>query len=262
MNRYFIAAAAALVLGTASSGAQPPAPMPCTPAMGLNFICNLGRPEDFLLIPNTKYIITGGSAEHGWGLIDTENKSFRQLDLSQPKPDLKTYPDCAGMPEAKRLSAHGVAIRPTRTAGLFTYYTVTHGFPFESVQVFALDARGAQPGLQQPRLQLHFPRCGQVQRAALAAQAAMVRRMLRVAAHAGDLRAARLDDHAAADPAVGARGAGFAHVRRRPSPALGPTPPPRRCRRARGSPCRDRRRGGAARVPAGRARPRRPRPGR
>ena len=115
--------------------------------MGLNYICNLGRPEDFLLIPGTRYIITGGAADHGWGLIDTETKSFRQLDLSQPRPDLKTYPDCPAMPEAKRLSAHGVAIRPTRTAGLFSYYTVTHGFPFESVQVFALDARGAQPEL-------------------------------------------------------------------------------------------------------------------
>src|SRR6185436_3854873 len=119
MNRYSIAAAALLIAGIAPGWAQSPpaAPMPCTPAMGLNYICNLGRPEDFLLIPNTKYIITGGAADHGWGLIDTETKSFRQLDLSQPRPDLKTYPDCPAMPDAKRLSAHGVAIRPTRTAG-------------------------------------------------------------------------------------------------------------------------------------------------
>ena len=59
------------------------------------------------------------------------------------------------MPDAKRLSAHGVAIRPTRTAGLFTYHTVTHGFPFESIQVFALDARGAMP-------RLHWTGCVQV----------------------------------------------------------------------------------------------------
>jgi len=48
------------------------------------------------------------------------------------------------------------AIRPTRTPGLFTYYnTVTHGFPFESVQVLALDARGAVP-------ELHWTGCVKV----------------------------------------------------------------------------------------------------
>ena len=82
-------------------------------------------------------------------------RAFRPLDLSQARPDLKTYPDCPAMPDAKRLTAHGVAIRPTRTPGLFTYYTVTHGFPFESVQVFALDARGAVP-------ELHWTGCVQV----------------------------------------------------------------------------------------------------
>jgi len=158
MKRHFIVAAAGMIASIASSWAQSPAPapMPCTPAMGLNYICNLGRPEDFVWIPNTKYIMTGGSAATGgWGLIDTETKTVRPLDLSHVRPDLKTYPDCPAMPDAKRLSAHGVAIRPTRTPGLFTYYTVTHGFPFESVQVFALDARGAVP-------ELHWTGCVQV----------------------------------------------------------------------------------------------------
>jgi hypothetical protein len=123
--------------------------------MGLNYICDIGRPEDMVWIPGTKYLIYGGSAaQGGWGLIDAETKSARQLDLTQPRPDLKTYPDCTTMPDVKRLSAHGVAIRPTRTPGLFNYYTVTHA-PFESVQVFSLDARGAQP-------QLHWTGCVKV----------------------------------------------------------------------------------------------------
>ena len=157
MKHHLVIAAGALIAGTAPSPAQPSAParMPCTPAMGLNYVCDIGRPEDMLVIPGTKYIITGGSAATGWGLIDSDTKAFRQLDLSHPKPDLKTYPDCPAMPDAKRLSAHGVAIRPTRTPGLFSYYTVTHGFPFESVQVFALDARGAQP-------ELHWTGCVKV----------------------------------------------------------------------------------------------------
>src|SRR5206468_3870697 len=59
MKRYFIVAAVALIAGTVPGWTQGsrPAPIPCTPAMGLNYICNLGRPEDFVWIPNTKYII-------------------------------------------------------------------------------------------------------------------------------------------------------------------------------------------------------------
>ena len=124
MKRYLIAAGIALIADTLPGWTQAsqPVSIPCKPAMGLNYICNLGRPEDFLLIPGTKYIITGGAAgSGGWGLIDTQTKTVHQLDLSQARPDLKTYPDCPAMPDAKRLSAHGVAIRPTRTPGLFTY---------------------------------------------------------------------------------------------------------------------------------------------
>ena len=65
-------------------------------------------------------------------------------------------------------------------------------------------ARAAQLRLQQARLHRHRARRRQVQRAALAAQAAEVGRMVRVAAHAGDRAPSRLDDHAAADAAVGA----------------------------------------------------------
>jgi len=91
----FIVAAVALIASTVPGWTQSsrPAPIPCTAAMGLNYVCDLGRPEDFVWIPNTKYIITGGSAANGgWGLIDTETKTSRPLDLSQVKPDLKTYP--------------------------------------------------------------------------------------------------------------------------------------------------------------------------
>ncbi|HEY8255064.1 MAG TPA: hypothetical protein VIG39_10510, partial [Rhizomicrobium sp.] len=66
MKHYLVVAAVALIAGTVPGSPQPsaPAPMPCTPAMGLNFVCNIGRPEDMLWIPGTKYIITGGSADH------------------------------------------------------------------------------------------------------------------------------------------------------------------------------------------------------
>ena len=74
MNRYAIIAGVALFASAVPGWSQDSrqTSLPCTPAMGLNYICDLGRPEDFLWIPNTKYIITGGSvATGGWGLIDT-----------------------------------------------------------------------------------------------------------------------------------------------------------------------------------------------
>ena len=42
--------------------------------------------------------------------------------------------------------SHGIALRPTKTAGLYKLYTVTHA-PFESIQVYALDARAGEPVL-------------------------------------------------------------------------------------------------------------------
>ena len=59
MTRYSIIAAVALIASAVPGWTQDSrqAPLPCTPAMGLNYICNLGRPEDFLWIPDTKYII-------------------------------------------------------------------------------------------------------------------------------------------------------------------------------------------------------------
>ena len=63
---------------------------------------------------------------------------------------------------------------------------------------------------QQPRMLGDGGAGRQVQGAALAAQAAEVGGMLRVAAHAGDLLALRFDDHAAAHAAVTAGGSGLA----------------------------------------------------
>ena len=127
--------------------APEPAAGSCTPSMGLNFVCGMVRPEDLLQIGNSKYIVFGGSgASGGVGLIDSHAKTFRQFDLTQARPDLKLYPDCPSVPNPKVLNAHGIALRPTRTAGLYTLYTVTHA-PFESIQVYALDARAGEPSL-------------------------------------------------------------------------------------------------------------------
>ena len=66
---------------------------------------------------------------------------------------------------------------------------------------------GPPRGLQQAARLQHHRRRGQVQGRALGAQPPEVRRMLGVAAHAGDLRAIAFNDDPAADTAIGAGGA-------------------------------------------------------
>jgi hypothetical protein len=149
-HRFAIAAAlllAGLVSGPSRIFAQPAGPASCAPSMGLNFVCGMKRPEDLLQVGNSKYLVFGGSAPSGGiGLIDTEAKTWRQLDITRMRPDRKLYPDCPAVPDPKLLNAHGIALRPSTGAGLYTLYTVTHA-PFESIQIFALDARAGEPAL-------------------------------------------------------------------------------------------------------------------
>ena len=45
----------------------------CTPSGGLNFICGLKAPEDFVLVPGTRWLIASGmEAGSGLHLIDTQ----------------------------------------------------------------------------------------------------------------------------------------------------------------------------------------------
>jgi len=150
MKRFFAIVAVALLAGIAPGWAQSsvlasvpasaPAPASCAPSMGLNFVCGMIRPEDLLQIGSSEYLVFGGSGPSGGiGVIDSQAKTWRQLDINQARPDHKLYPDCPTVPDPK-------ALRPTRTAGLYNLYTVTHA-PLESIQIFALDARAGEPSL-------------------------------------------------------------------------------------------------------------------
>ena len=106
---------------------------PCTPSMGLNFVCGLDQPEDLLQIGSSKWVIASGMGEHGGiFLLDTEAKSAKRFFTGASKPDLKMYPDCPGVPAS--FNSHGIALRPAKVAGTYTLYSVTHQ-PFESIQV-------------------------------------------------------------------------------------------------------------------------------
>jgi hypothetical protein len=120
------------------------APTGCNPSMGLSFVCGLDQPEDLLQIGTSKWVVASGMGAHGGVfLIDTDARMAKRLFTGQTRSDAKMYPGCAA-PEVKNFDTHGLALRPTKMAGLYTLYSVTHN-PFESIHVFALDARGVEP---------------------------------------------------------------------------------------------------------------------
>ena len=121
------------------------APASCAPSMGLNFVCGLNEPEDLQQIGASKWVIASGMGEGaGISLIDSDAKTARRFFAGASQPVRKMYPDCPAAPAS--FNSHGLALRPAKAAGTYTLYSVTH-LPFESIQVFAVDARGAEPAI-------------------------------------------------------------------------------------------------------------------
>ena len=149
MKMTFAAAALALLMLPVTAQTAHPAteaPTGCNPSMGLSFVCGLDQPEDLLQVGSSKWVVASGMGAHGGiFLIDADAKTAKRLFTGQAKPDAKMYPGCTA-PDLAKFDTHGLALRPTKTAGLYTLYSVTHN-PFESIHVFALDARGAEPAI-------------------------------------------------------------------------------------------------------------------
>lgn len=133
-----IGASAAMIV--AQSGA-------CSPTGGLNFICGLQAPEDLVLVPNTRWLITSGmSAGSGLHLIDTQAKTARTLfgaGVAGARADKAKFATCPGQLDPKQAILHGLSLRPAQ-AGRYTLYATNHGGR-ESVEVFDVDASGAAP---------------------------------------------------------------------------------------------------------------------
>jgi hypothetical protein len=120
-------------------------PASCTPSMGLNYICGLNGPEDLIQIPGSKWIIASSMGEDGGiSIIDSQAKTAHRFYAGAANPDKTLYPDCPGPPT--HFNTHGIALRPGAAAGTYRLYAASH-VPFESIQAFAVDARGAEPGI-------------------------------------------------------------------------------------------------------------------
>jgi hypothetical protein len=146
--KFAIAAmAACLAFGAAAPVAAQEAS--CAPVMGLSFVCGVQKPEDLVQIPGTKWILASGMTEGGGlNIIDADARTVRALYTGAPaqiRQDKKLYPDCPAPPEVAKLNTHGLGLR-AKGGGLYTLYAVSHG-ALESILVFALDARGAEPAI-------------------------------------------------------------------------------------------------------------------
>lgn len=122
-------------------------PADCNVRGDLHFVCGVAHPEDLVLVPGTKWIITGGMSNDAGGLflVDSQAKSLHKLslgDLIQTRHDAR-YPDCNDPPAAGSFGAHGLSLL-RRSAQQLTLYVVGHGGR-EAIEVFDVRSAGAAP---------------------------------------------------------------------------------------------------------------------
>ena len=112
----------------------------CSPTAGLSFICGLQNPEDVVVVPGTRWLLTSGMAPGaGLTLVDTQAKSVRKLfapGTSNARADRARFGNCPGPLDPRQAVLHGLALRAA-AGGRHTVYATNHGGR-ESVEVFEL----------------------------------------------------------------------------------------------------------------------------
>jgi hypothetical protein len=151
-----IGVAIGLLASGVSSSSAPAAEQSCAPQGELHFICGPHHPEDLVQIPGTPWILISGlggalpGSPPGPGdlyLLNATDKrwhSIAQASLAAVERNTRLYGDCP-VPDATQFISHGLAIR-SGSHGRHTLYAINHGGR-ESVEVFAVDARGPEPRL-------------------------------------------------------------------------------------------------------------------
>jgi hypothetical protein len=139
-------------LATAAAAPEAGAAGRCAPSAGLNYICGVDASEDLVRVPGTKWLIASGmnvGAPAHLYRVDSRRKRAAAAfptsatDLSRP---VRSTMGCSGPPDPQRMSLDGLALRPG-AAGRHTLYAANHGDRM-AIEVFALDARGAEPRLR------------------------------------------------------------------------------------------------------------------
>jgi hypothetical protein len=121
----------------------------CSESGEYGFVCGLRNPEDLVLVPGTKWIISSGmAADAAIYLVDSQQKTWTELypsEVPRARQDMKRYGACPGAPDAGKFVTHGLNLRPG-SDGHSTLYVVGHGGR-EAIEVFDVDANGEMPVL-------------------------------------------------------------------------------------------------------------------
>lgn len=152
LSRLALAGWAALALVPAAHAAQDDSSGTCAPEGDVKFICTPTPTEDVVRIPGTRWVLGSGFHEgSGIRLIGIDDRSVRTLfptGADRELFDRATYGQaCPGPldPQAKSaMRLGGLTLHPAEADGTFRLYVVMYGAR-ESVEVFTVDARGAQP---------------------------------------------------------------------------------------------------------------------
>ena len=140
--------AASVAAGGCLLALAAPAAAQCEPDGDIQFVCGPISPEDLARVPNTPWVIVASWEDDGY-LSAADSRDHHTVRLfqtaaSRARHDQGTYGACPGM-TTNGFRAHGISLRPGSDS-THTLYVVRHG-EREAVEVFEIDARGAEPGL-------------------------------------------------------------------------------------------------------------------
>lgn len=120
----------------------------CAPVNGFGFICDMDRPEDLKVIPDTHWIIASGFLDgSGLKLINAETKVMETWwagsadQIGDPVED----GDLCGGPPVANFNAHGLSLRPL-SQDSYRLYVVNHEGR-ESIEIMEVDTSGETPQL-------------------------------------------------------------------------------------------------------------------
>lgn len=123
----------------------------CSQSGGINFICDIGVPEDLVIIPGTDWVVAGSYSEAsatGLYLVNSISKNVTELYSQQAgssRLNRLLYSACPGEPDLNDFQTHGLGIQTNiSTNGIYTLYAVSHGAR-EAIEVFEIDASAARP---------------------------------------------------------------------------------------------------------------------
>jgi sugar lactone lactonase YvrE len=140
-----------LLLG-ASCGSWATAAENCPTSKSMQILCGPEAVEDLVRIGNSPWLLGSGMAEaNGSGhlrLIDTRARRVQDIypdGRPSPAKNPRRFPDCKDEPDARKFSAHGIALRDV-APGRHELLVVNHGR--EAVEFFQVTMRsGARPSV-------------------------------------------------------------------------------------------------------------------